>query len=186
VTVQTLTPLVLVAVGTDVHPFDRLIDWVQRWRGDARMVVQYGQSRPPEQAGGQPFLGHAELQRTMADAALVVCHGGPATITEARRNGHVPIVVPRDPSRYEHVDNHQQLFARRLGAAGMVRLCESESEFVAALDLGVADPSAFALGSDVDAMSHRTAAADRVGQVVDGLVRQRSRRLPWFTAGPAR
>jgi UDP-N-acetylglucosamine transferase subunit ALG13 len=45
------TPVVLVVVGTDCHPFDRLVDWVERWqeaRGDSvRCVVQHGSSRAP-------------------------------------------------------------------------------------------------------------------------------------------
>jgi UDP-N-acetylglucosamine transferase subunit ALG13 len=186
----TRTSLVLVAVGTDVHAFDRLMSWLERWRTDtsgcasrARLVVQHGRSRQPDVSGARPFLGHEELQRAMAAATLVVCHGGPATITEARRNGHLPVVVPRDPTLHEHVDNHQQLFARRLGAAGLIHLCESEDDFVGALNRGIADPSEFALASDVDALSHRNAAVARIGEVIEGLVAQRRRRVPWLMGG---
>jgi UDP-N-acetylglucosamine transferase subunit ALG13 len=122
------------------------------------------------------FLGHEELQRAMAEATLVISHGGPATITEARRNGHLPIVVPRDPVHREHVDNHQQLFARRLGAAGMVWLCETEAELVEALDKGLADPSMFALSADAQAQGARAEAVARVGRIVEDLMAQRSRR----------
>jgi hypothetical protein len=45
-------------------------------------------------------------------------------------------VVPRDPSRGEHVDDHQQLFARRVGAAGLVEVAETEDALVAALVTG--------------------------------------------------
>ncbi|MCI4063269.1 glycosyl transferase family 28 [Micromonospora sp. R77] len=172
-------PYVLAVVGTDVHRFDRLVEWLERWhagRSDAvRLVLQYGHSRPPRLPEATPFLGHEELQRAMAEATLVVSHGGPATITEARRTGHLPIVVPRNPAHDEHVDNHQQLFSRRLGAAGLVRLCESETELVAALDEGVADPSRFVLAADPDRPDPRAEAVARVGQVVDDLVARRVR-----------
>ncbi|WP_229399344.1 glycosyltransferase [Micromonospora okii] len=165
-------------VGTDVHHFDRLVDWLERWhagRADAlpgvRLVVQHGRSRAPRLPEATPFLAHDELQRAMTEADLVVCHGGPATITEARRHGHLPIVVPRDPAHHEHVDNHQQLFARRLGAAGMVRLAESEADLVEALDKGVADPLAYALAADPDRPDPRVAAATAVGRIVEDLVR---------------
>ncbi|HEU4421595.1 MAG TPA: glycosyltransferase [Pilimelia sp.] len=171
---------VLVMVGTDVHAFDRLLDWLERWfagRSDEpALVVQYGHSRTPTLPHVVAFLGHDELQRAMAEATLVVSHGGPATITEARRHGHLPIVVPRDPAHREHVDNHQQLFARRLAVAGMVRLCETEVELADALDKGLADPSAFALGADSRAQGARAEAVARVGQIVDDLVAQRGRR----------
>ncbi|MFC4149371.1 glycosyltransferase [Micromonospora mangrovi] len=169
----------LAVVGTDVHRFDRLVEWLERWhagRPDAiRVVLQYGHSRAPRLPEATPFLGHEELQRAMAEATLVVSHGGPATITEARRTGHLPIVVPRNPAHDEHVDNHQQLFSRRLGAAGLVRLCESEAELVAALDEGVAEPSRFVLAADPDRPDPRAEAVARVGQVVDDLVARRVR-----------
>ncbi len=179
------TPLLLTVVGTDVHPFDRLMSWLQRWHAErsqpVRLIVQYGHSGRPEMPGVADFLGHEELQRAMAEAALVVCHGGPATITEARRTGHLPIVVPRDPLYREHVDNHQQLFSRRLAAAGLVHLCESEAELLEALRKGLADPSAFSLAADSQGQSSRQEAVARVGQIVEDLVaaRQHRRRRPW-------
>jgi UDP-N-acetylglucosamine transferase subunit ALG13 len=181
-------PLVLVVVGTDVHGFDRLLGWIETWyaglRQPPRLVVQYGHSRAPRLPGAAAFLGHDELQRAMADATVVISHGGPATITEARRTGHLPVVVPRDPTHGEHVDNHQQLFARRLGAARLVHLCESEPELVAALDKALADGSTFLLAADAGARADREQAVSRVGEIVEGLVAERARRRsgrrrPW-------
>jgi UDP-N-acetylglucosamine transferase subunit ALG13 len=172
--------VVLAVVGTDVHSFDRLVDWLERWhagRSDAPpTVLQYGHSRTPDLPGAVAFLGHDELQRAMAEAVLVVSHGGPATITEARRHGHLPIVVPRDPAHHEHVDNHQQLFSRRLAAAGMVRLCETEVELTEALDKGLVDPAAYTLAADPHAQEARAEAVAKVGQIVEQLVAKRSRR----------
>jgi UDP-N-acetylglucosamine transferase subunit ALG13 len=172
--------VVLATVGTDVHHFDRVLGWLERWHagraGGARLVVQHGHSGAPAVPGAVAFLGHDDLQRAMADATLVVSHGGPASITEARRHGHLPIVVPRDPAFGEHVDNHQQLFARRLAAAGMVLLCESEVELHDALDKGVADPSAFALAADPRVGEARSRAVAEVGRIVEELVGQRRRR----------
>ena len=169
----------LAVVGTDVHRFDRLVNWLERWHAgraaEVRLVLQYGHSRTPRLPEAAPFLGHEELQRAMTEATVVISHGGPATITEARRNGHLPIVVPRDPEHGEHVDNHQQLFARRLGAAGMVRLCESEAELGAALAEGMADPSRFVLTADPDRPDPRAEAVARVGRVIDDLVAARAR-----------
>ncbi|WP_407663405.1 glycosyltransferase [Micromonospora musae] len=172
----------LVAVGTDKHPFDRLVSWLEEWHvetaDEVGLTVQHGHTRPPAVPGAVPFLGHDALQAAMADADLVVCHGGPATILEARRHGHLPIVVPRNPTLGEHVDDHQQLFARRLGAAGMVALCESREELRDALAAGLADPTRFAVATDAAAQHAQQAAVTRVGQIVDELVAAASRRRP--------
>ncbi len=144
-------PLVLVSVGTDHHPFDRLVEWVQEWvatrpPGSVRCVLQSGSSRLHEPGGGQlvavPLLGHERLVELMREASVVVCHAGPSTITQARACGHRPLVVPRDPGLGEHVDDHQQLFAARMGAAGLVELVIDRPSLHAALDRALAgEPS---------------------------------------------
>lgn len=177
---EPCTVRVLVAVGTDKHPFDRLVEWMQAWRAEAdadvTLTVQHGHTRVAGLPGAVPFLGHDELQREMANADLVVCHGGPATILEARRHGRLPIVVPRDPGRGEHVDDHQQLFARRLAAAGMVALCESRDALLAALRSGTAEPDRFRVTADPDAVRARLAAVEQVGRIVEELVTAAERR----------
>jgi UDP-N-acetylglucosamine transferase subunit ALG13 len=129
---------VLVVVGTDYHPFDRLVGWMDRWletrRDSVRCLVQYGSSTPPRVADGTPFLDHDEVQRAMGGAQVVVSHGGPTTIAEARRHGHYPLVVPRDPQHGEHVDDHQMRFARRLAEDGLVELVASAEELAASLE----------------------------------------------------
>jgi UDP-N-acetylglucosamine transferase subunit ALG13 len=168
-------PLLLVLLGTDIHPFDRLVTWVQRWLADSgaaapRCFVQYGSSAAPESPA------HDELQRLVGEASVVVCHGGPATIAECRQAGRLPIVVPRDPALGEHVDGHQQRFARMFGRSGLVRLAETEGELRAALDRAVREPSGFAT---VTGGQERTAAASEpvrlIGDVIDGLIAARRR-----------
>ncbi|TWJ22575.1 glycosyltransferase [Micromonospora endolithica] len=177
---------ILVAVGTDKHPFDRLVGWLRDWHGgvaDAvRLTVQHGHTAAPGLPDAVPFLGHDALQAAMATADLVVCHGGPATILEARRHGHLPIVVPRDPTRGEHVDDHQLLFARRLGAAGMVALCETREALTDALTAGLADPARFTVTADPDSARAQEAAVRRVGQIVEELVAASNapRRRTWW------
>lgn len=170
--------LVLAVVGTDVHRFDRLMDWLERWhasRADRpEMVVQHGYSRRPHLPGAVDFLGHEEVHAAIAAATLVVTHAGPASIIEVRRAGRLPIVVPRDPARGEHVDDHQQRFARRLADVGAIRLCEDEAALTAALDAGLADPRAYRLVDPVESTESSQAVA-RVGRIVEELVRRNGR-----------
>lgn len=118
-------PLVAVLLGTDHHPFDRLVAWTEQLAatGDIDWFVQHGATPLPAQhpwMSGRPMLGAAELEDLLGRADAVVTHGGPGLIMEARTHGHLPVVVPRDPVRGEHVDDHQQRFVRRIAATGSV------------------------------------------------------------------
>jgi UDP-N-acetylglucosamine transferase subunit ALG13 len=166
-------PLVLATVGTDHHPFDRLVSWMDAWaqerRGRARVIMQYGGSRPPVYAEGRAFLPPAELAALTREAVAVVTHGGPGSIVDATSAGLVPIVVPRRASLGEHVDDHQVRFAGRLGGAGLVRLARDAGELGMLLDGAVADPAALRRpAGDGDA----TEVAERFGALVDRLVRR--------------
>ncbi|HEU4398962.1 MAG TPA: glycosyltransferase [Actinomycetota bacterium] len=171
-------PLLLVTVGTDHHPFDRLVRWVDGWLGSAegrvaglRCLMQTGTSAPPRSQAGaaqwQAYLEFEALQAAMRDAAAVVCHGGPGTILGARHMGAVPIVVPRQHRLGEHVDDHQVAFSRRLAAEGSVFLAESEADLRGLLERVAVEPAAFRASAE-----HRgTAAAVRAFErLVDDLV----------------
>jgi UDP-N-acetylglucosamine transferase subunit ALG13 len=121
---------VLVTVGTDHHPFQRLVDWADRFASlhpEHDVFIQYGSARAPRHAERSALLDHAQLQTEISRADVVVCHGGPATITEVRRSGLVPICFPRDPMLGEHVDEHQMLFAAQIAKAG---LADTQTELV--------------------------------------------------------
>lgn len=128
--------LVLALVGTDHHPFNRMIDWLDEAavrHPDVRFVVQHGESRVPTVACGHDYLPYNEIMRLVEEAAVVVCHGGPGTIMDARGAGHVPICVPRDPDLGEHVDGHQQRFAALMHDVGSVTTCTTDLTFQVAL-----------------------------------------------------
>jgi len=128
---------VLALVGTDHHPFHRLVDWVDAAavrHPEVRFIVQHGVADPPLVAEGHRFLPHARLSAEMAAATAVVCHGGPGTIMEARAAGLVPICVPRDPALGEHVDAHQLRFAQMVGTAGVVRAVHHVADLHTAID----------------------------------------------------
>lgn len=174
---------VLVILGTDHHRFGRLVGWVDDFlelpgNESRTALVQLGSTAAPRRAKGVGIVAYDELQALMRQATAVVTHGGPATMLEVRKQGRKPIVVPRDPLFDEHVDQHQQQFSRRMGALGLVTLCEDRSAFLTALDAVLADPSAHTVSAEEN---HRdrlqlAAAVDTTGRIIDGLGLQRARR----------
>ena len=116
---------VTVVVGTDHHPFTRLVEWAderQLRRPDDRVTVQYGYSAAPAVAEGVSLLPPDSLHDLIASSDIVVTHGGPATVMGARTAGHLPLVLPRDPALGEHVDQHQLRFASWAARKDLVRL----------------------------------------------------------------
>jgi UDP-N-acetylglucosamine transferase subunit ALG13 len=113
------------SVGTDHHPFPRLLEWVaaaQRELG-VSALVQRGATDARVGLDGLEtvdYMAADELEARMAAAAAVVCHGGPGTMSLAIRCGHRPIVIARDPRLGEHVDDHQQRYTARLAAEGSI------------------------------------------------------------------
>jgi UDP-N-acetylglucosamine transferase subunit ALG13 len=163
--------LVLVVVGTDHHRFDRLVSWVDDWYGGVadssiRCLIQYGTSVPPVHANGVEYVGHADLDDLMAQAHVVVSHGGPSTIVEACRRGHLPLVVPRSAERGEHVDGHQERFALFAAGHNMARVISSRAELAAALAESLRGP---ARAHDAQ-LADPTIAAKRLGELVDRVV----------------
>ncbi|MGO4257216.1 glycosyltransferase [Marmoricola sp. RAF53] len=182
------------SVGTDHHPFDRLVGWLDEIARDGlggrrtEVWVQFGSSRPPVRAGGAAFVAHAELVDRLREADLVVVHGGPSTILDALRAGHRPVCVPRDPGRGEHVDDHQVRFADFLRARDVVDVVHDREALLAALGRdAVRDPRPATEEGDL-----RTAAAvARVARVAEELAaapprRRASLRTAALSARPRR
>lgn len=171
---ETALPLVVVLVGTDHHPFDRLVQWcsdlaAEEW---ARWFVQFGTSRWPQSTSpllaGQPMLDVARLNRLLHGASCVVTHAGPGLLMDARLHGHIPVVVPRHPDFGEHIDSHQLRFTEHLAPSGRIRAAHTAAE----LRAGVLD----ALSTQRDAQRPAGPAPEvlaRFADLVDSAVQRR-------------
>jgi UDP-N-acetylglucosamine transferase subunit ALG13 len=171
-------PLVLVTVGTDHHPFTRLMGWIERYARTGprlRWLVQHGYTAAPVGAGVTvaELLPHHELQAALREAAVVVCQGGPGSIMDARGVGKVPVVVPRRSDQGEHVDDHQLRFSRRVAADGLIRLAENEDDFRELVAAALERPEQFAAQPEVSDLPHTI---KRFGVLVDELMTRPTRR----------
>lgn len=171
-------PLLFVTVGTDHHPFDRLVKWLDSWleaggNGTVRCLVQRGTSIAPAHARSSNYLAYDAMCAAVREAAALVCHGGPGTIMLAAHAGKVPIVVPRLGALGEHVDDHQLIFARRMAEEGTIALAESEDRFRALVD----DALAARIALDPVAPSWTGDTVRRFEQIVDELMLRNGDRL---------
>lgn len=129
--------ILLVSVGTDHHPFNRLIEWVETWHANQPawdLIVQHGTSRPSANADNHQMMPHEDFMAVVRRADAIVCQGGPGGMMDVRSQGKCPIVVPRDPAKGEHVDGHQLDFANHAANKGLAAVARSQAELFELLD----------------------------------------------------
>jgi len=121
--------VILVTVGTNEAPFDRLLKAVEALSTDEEIVVQHGSSSivPANAARIYDFLLFDDLVREMHASRVVVTHAGIGSIMTALSCGRRPVVAARLAAQREAVDDHQLPVARRLEEAGLVTLVEDLS-----------------------------------------------------------
>ena len=122
--------MILVTVGTNEAPFDRLLQAVETLSTDEEIVVQHGSSAivPANAARTYDFLLFDDLVREMRASRVVVTHAGIGSIMTALSCGRRPVVAARLVAHREAVDDHQLPVARRLVEAGLVTLVEDLSQ----------------------------------------------------------
>jgi UDP-N-acetylglucosamine transferase subunit ALG13 len=112
--------VIFVSVGTHQQPFQRLLDALDVLDG-SRLVLQYGPGEPPAGiARAVPYMSFDAMIECFREAETVITHAGVGSILCARREGHLPLVVPRRHELGEHVDEHQAELTRALAARGSV------------------------------------------------------------------
>lgn len=109
--------MIFLTVGTHEQPFNRLLKEIEILIESGiiqeEVVVQSGfSSYHPRKCTLNKFIPYDEMLRNIADARIVITHGGPASFIIPLREGKVPIVVPRQKQFGEHINDHQMEFSR--------------------------------------------------------------------------
>ncbi|HZT91501.1 MAG TPA: glycosyltransferase [Gaiellaceae bacterium] len=128
--------MILVTVGTNGAPFDRLLRLVDALDTAEPLVVQRGSSRlAPRRASCIDFAPFPELAELVASARAVVSHAGVGSVLLALHAGHRPILVPRLRRFREAVDDHQLELALRLHDEGLAHVAQTEAELRDAVEI---------------------------------------------------
>ena len=116
--------MIFVTVGTHEQPFNRLIEEVDRLKGEGiindDVIIQRGYSTyEPQFCKYYDLIPWEEMQKYNREARIVITHGGPASFIDVLSLGKKPIIVPRQEKYGEHVNDHQLLFSKQLIERGM-------------------------------------------------------------------
>lgn len=124
---------VLVTLGT-IRPyrFDRLVDATRRALSScapgAEVTWQLGCTTRDDLPGTVvDQLTGAEFSAAVERADLVIAHAGVGVVMNILDRGKIPLLMPRDPSRGEHVDGHQRQILDYLVARGLAVNLETVS-----------------------------------------------------------
>lgn len=116
--------MILVTVGTEQYPFDRLMGWIDRLLEndliDEEVVVQYGSCTVlPGGSRVYRLLRESEFHRLIDTARVVIAHCGEGTVLLLDTLTTPYLLVPRSERFGEHVDDHQVELARGLASFGV-------------------------------------------------------------------
>ncbi len=111
--------MIFVTVGTHEQPFNRLIEEVDKLKGEGiiedEVIIQRGYSTyEPKYCKFYDLIPWEEMQKYNKEARIIITHGGPASFIDILALGKTPIIVPRQQKYGEHVNNHQLEFANEL------------------------------------------------------------------------
>lgn len=108
----------VVSLGSERFPFDRAYVSASQVLSDCDVYWQTGSTPAP--AGVRSWAPGNELRSACASSDVVVTHAGIGSILMSLGAGRVPIVLARERSRGEHIDDHQLQIARELEERGLV------------------------------------------------------------------
>ena len=116
--------MIFVTVGTHEQPFNRLIEEVDKLKGEGliedEVIIQRGYSTyTPKYCKCYDLISYEDMQKYNKEARIVITHGGPASFIDVLALGKTPIIVPRQSKYNEHVNDHQLEFSKALLMRGV-------------------------------------------------------------------
>jgi UDP-N-acetylglucosamine transferase subunit ALG13 len=115
--------MILVIMGMEVHPFDRLARAVDNLAATNKLgepfFIQLGACRyEPGSASFERYLSFGALCEKVRAASVVITHAGAGSTLTCIQQGKHPILVPRRAKEAEHIDDHQIPFTQKMVEIG--------------------------------------------------------------------
>lgn len=125
-------PLLFATVGATL-PFDRLVRTVAAAKAEGlvpeAVLAQVGEGgTAPDGLDCVESLPFDQVQDTLRDADIVVCHGGTGSLITALRQGCRVVAMPRRFDRGEHYDDHQAEITAAFAARGLISVADETPE----------------------------------------------------------
>ena len=109
--------MIFVTVGTHEQPFNRLIEYMDKWAAEheENVIIQTGFSTyEPKHCEWSKLYPYSQMVKLVEKARIIITHGGPSSFIMPLQIGKIPIVVPRKKEFDEHVNDHQVDFSKQV------------------------------------------------------------------------
>lgn len=164
--------MIFVTVGTHEQQFDRLVCKVDELRKihviKEDVFIQTGYSiYEPQSCKWSEMLPYDRMKEYIANARIVITHGGPASFIAPLRIGKIPVVVPRRKEFGEHVNNHQVEFVKMVA--------ERQGNIIPVYDIDelgevILDYDSIVSGMSKEMKSNNARFNEQLELIVDGLL----------------
>ena len=119
--------MILITVGTEKFPFNRLMQWVDQLiqtrfidPEQEEVVIQYGSCTVITQQGqSHQVLPSVDFKALLGKARLIIAHCGEGSFDQLAQTDKPFILVPRSHQFGEHVDDNQVELAKALQQKGV-------------------------------------------------------------------
>lgn len=134
--------MIKVAIGTEQYQFVRALEWLDKAIDDGiipqdeEILVQAGSTKYKPRNKTIKMSTIVPYQQQMdefKEARVCIIHAGIGNVLDMVDLNRVPIVIPRDPLRKEHIDAHQLEFCEVAKDDLHLPVVYTYNEFVAAL-----------------------------------------------------
>lgn len=167
--------MIFVTVGTHEQQFDRLVSCIDDLKGqgviEEEVIVQTGYSTyEPKHCTWSKLLPYNQMVKNVADARIVITHGGPSSFIMPLQVGKIPVVVPRQLKYGEHVNDHQLLFARQVAQRQKNIIVVEDVETLAEV---LQNYESLAGAMNLGEESNNARFVEGFSQIVDGLIKKK-------------
>lgn len=125
--------MIFVTVGTQDKPFIRLIEAVEQavksHKITDEVIVQAGNTKYESKVlNVLNYVPFEEFNNYIAQADIIITHGGVGSILNALKLKKKIIAVPRLSKYGEHINDHQLQVIQKMTEDGYILSCEDENE----------------------------------------------------------
>lgn len=128
--------MILVLLGTNPYPFDRLMMAMSLYARNTgtKVIAQSGNTPSRPDIECYPFVDHSQLIKWISEADVVVCQGGFGSLSDCIARGAKTVAVPRRMSLGESMDDQEEL-VRAFAEEGLVVPVYDVSDLPRAIEL---------------------------------------------------